>query len=94
MKHTIEGYIIFQQYNWEEKPEYAFSMSGHVTCTEHCNRAVVMEHSFEVEVPDDFDPRPGFVDQLQQEKERLRAEFSKKVMEIDEKINSLLALEA
>ena len=46
------------------------------------------------DIPDDFDPRPGFVEQLKQEKEKLRAEFSKRVMEIDEKINSLLAITA
>jgi hypothetical protein len=94
MKHTIEGFIIYEHYSWEEKPTYTFSDSSSAPCTAQCNRALVMEHSFEVDVPDDFDPRPGFVEQLKQEKEKLRAEFSKRVMELDERINSLLALEA
>jgi len=55
---------------------------------------VLMEHSFYVEVPDNFDPRPGQVAALKAKKEKVQAEFSKRVMELDEQINSLLALEA
>ena len=95
MKHTINGFVIYEKYAWDDKPEYTFSTSEFSAhCTDQCHRAIVMEHSFEIDVPDSFDPRPGFVDQLNKQKEQLRAEFSKRVMEIDAKINELLAIEA
>jgi hypothetical protein len=54
---------------------------------------VVREHSFEVDVDGDFDPRPAMVANLEEQKRLARAEFAKKVRDIDERINSLLAIE-
>jgi hypothetical protein len=53
-----------------------------------------MEHEFEVEVPDNFDPRPGQVAALEAKKEEMRADFAKRVKDIDDKINSLMAIAA
>lgn len=53
----------------------------------------VGKHVCEVEVPDNFDPRPEMVKALEKEKLRAKEDFSKKVMEIDRRINELLALE-
>jgi hypothetical protein len=46
------------------------------------------------EVPDDFDPRTGLVKNLEAEKKRVRAEFNKRVTEIDRQIQTYLALDA
>jgi len=54
----------------------------------------VKEHAFEVEVPDNFDPRPAQVEALKKQRETVQAQFAKRVMEIDTQIQSLLALEA
>ena len=92
MKVTIKGYITCQQYAWDDKPVfsfYSFDPTSYDTST-----VKVMEHSFEVEVPDNFDPRPGQVAALKAKKEKVQAEFAAKVKEIDEQINSLLAIEA
>lgn len=89
MKHTIKGYVVCST-TWDDKLEFDFfsfePSSGVYT--------IVMEHSFEVEIPDNFDPRPGQIAALKAEKERVQAEFAKKVMEIDARINELLAIEA
>ena len=53
----------------------------------------VKEHTTTVEVPDDFDPRPQQVAALEAEKQKARAEFQKRITEIDRQIQSLLAIE-
>ena len=53
----------------------------------------VAPHSFTVEIPDDFDPRPGMVASLQAQKEKARAEFAALVTSLDRRINELLAIE-
>jgi hypothetical protein len=92
MKVTIKGYITCTQYGWDEKQTfsfYGFDPTGYDSCT-----VKVMEHEFEVEVPDNFDPRPGQVAALKAQKEEIQAQFAAKVKEIDDRINSLLAISA
>jgi hypothetical protein len=92
MKITIKGFITCQQYAWDTKPTfsfYGFDPTGYDPST-----VKVMEHEFEVEVPDNFDPRPGQVAGLKAKKEEIQAQFAAKVKEIDDQINSLLAIAA
>jgi hypothetical protein len=90
MKVTIKGHITHTKYAWDD--EATFSFYTFDASDEHTVN--VMEYEFEVEVPDDFDPRPGKIAALKEKKEKAQAEFSKRVMELDEKINSLLAIAA
>lgn len=93
MKVEIKGWILFGHYEheakWGEKPYFTFkafdSVEGFVT---------VREHSFMVEVPDDFDPRPQMVEKLREEKRKVEAEFHARVTQINAQIQSLLAIEA
>jgi hypothetical protein len=92
MKITIKGYVTCTQYTWDDKPTYSFygfDPTGYDSST-----VKVMEHEFEVEVPDNFDPRPGQVAALEAKKEEMRADFAKRVKDIDDKINSLMAIAA
>lgn len=57
------------------------------------DNVMVKLHSFEVDVPDDFDPRAGKVTLLEKELDRVTVEFSATVNRINQQINSLLALE-
>lgn len=54
----------------------------------------VQPHTITVEIPADFDPRPSMVKALEAQKEKARAEFAARVVELDRQINELLALEA
>jgi len=92
MQVEIKGFIEFGQYEhearWGEKPYFRFSEyegEGFVK---------VQEHSFTVEVPDNFDPRPQMVERLEVEKKKLEAEFHARVTQINAQIQSLLAIEA
>lgn len=53
----------------------------------------ICEHTLAFEMPEGFDPRPQQVKALQEQERKLRAEFSKAVMEINAQIQSLQALE-
>jgi len=55
---------------------------------------LVGEQTITLEVPEEFDPRPGMVKALEAKKEKARAEFAALVTQIDRQINELLALEA
>jgi hypothetical protein len=92
MKVTIKGYITCTQYDWDDKPTYSFYSFDPTSYDS--STVKVMEHEFEVEVPDSFDLRPGKVAALKAKKEKLQADFASKVKEIDDKINSLLAIAA
>jgi hypothetical protein len=92
MKITIDGYVAYTKYAWDDKPTYSFftfdpTVGGG-------DWVIVMNHSFEVEIPDNFDPRPGQVANLKTKKEKIQAEMTERITTIDKAINSLLAIEA
>jgi len=89
MKVTIDGYIVAQQYSWEKSPSFTF-FSFKPDGSDHF--VAVQPHSFEVDVPDTFDIRSGLVQNLEAEKQRLRAEFAKSVTDIDRRISELTAI--
>jgi hypothetical protein len=65
---------------------YPFDMSSN-------GSALVGERVIEVEVPDDFDPKPGLVKAMRKKQSDLRAESEFKIKQIEEHIQSLLAIE-
>ncbi|CDY79427.1 hypothetical protein BGLT_02208 [Caballeronia glathei] len=86
---TIKGAIFALQHRWERAPSYTFYSFD--ASDEHTVK--VCDHEFTVEIPDDFDLRPGLVANLEREKEKLRAAFTARVTEINGQIQSLLAIE-
>ena len=89
MKVTIKGFINYKKDDWCEGNDYHFNKYD---MTQH-GYINVMPHEIEIEVPDDFDPRPQQVAALEAEKQKARAEFQKRVTDIDKQIQSLLAIE-
>jgi hypothetical protein len=94
MKRTINCYVTFRPPRWKDgKPEidlYTFDPRKYESSADV---AVVREMPIEIEVPDDFDPRPQLVANLEAAKLKARAEFAAKVTEIDRRISELLCLE-
>ena len=90
---AIEGAVYFDtdsiKYDW--KSPYKF-FSGPASA--FSTYVPVVPHSFTVQIPEDFDPRPGMVAALQEKKEKARADFAALVTSIDRQINELLAIEA
>lgn len=94
-KHTISGYLYHIQYDFQVKDEFKieFHKASNMAECSGGDWTLIREVSFEVEVPDDFDPRPAKVAALTTEKQKVRAEFAKRITELDEQINKLLAIE-
>ena len=93
MKVQIKGYITYDKpYEWETE-NHGFKLMDFDPTGMSTEYVLVREQMFDVEVPDNFDPRPQMVKELEAEKEKARADFAKRVMEIDKRINELLALE-
>lgn len=91
MKRTIKAFVVAQQYAWQDKPE--FSVLGFDPRECGLNEyAVVCQTSFDVDIPDDFDIRPQQIAALEKRKQEVQAEFAAKVKELDDRINSLLAI--
>ncbi|MGS1020293.1 hypothetical protein [Burkholderia glumae] len=90
MKVTINGFIF-------ARPARDGSLSYEFSCydmTKWDNQAAkVRDHSIDVDVPDDFDPRPGLVENLEREKTKIRAEAEVRVTDIDRMIQTLLAID-
>lgn len=92
-KHKIKGFITFNGSRYAAD-DARISFSPYKPSEEYSpNTVVVREHEFEVEVPDDFDPRAGLVANLEEQKKRVQAEFARAVRDIDQRIQSLLAIE-
>lgn len=87
MKVTIKGHVFASQEVWDLKPQFTFfdfeASKGWVK---------VMPHEITVDVPDDFDIRPGQVEALEREKERITGEFQARLTDINRKIMELLAI--
>ena len=94
MKVTVKGFVfwkkgyqeegVFELLPWDCREWNEIVRDG---------RVFVKEHTTEIEVPDDFDPRQQQVAALEAEKQKARAEFHARVTEIDRQIQSLLAIE-
>ena len=94
MKVTIESFITMN-------PPAIAAYSGKftvfdydVTGSEYARgRVMVMPHNIEVDIPDDFDPRPAQIAELQAERTKVQAEFSARVTAIERQISELTCLE-
>lgn len=91
-KQTIKGFVYCEKSRFRDEPEFGFTMHR-PTQEIWPDRVVIQEQEIEVEIPDNFDPRIGLVANLEERKQAVRAAYLAKVKEIDDRINSLLALE-
>ena len=93
MKITINGFITLRnpKATWGQK--YTFLQSD-ITGSEYADgRVMVRPHAFEVDIADDYDPRPQQVAALVADRVKALAEFGARVTEIDRKIAELQCLE-
>lgn len=101
MKISIPGFIYakgtrhfdMKLSKYVEGPEYSFHTSANLGGGEYFrDYALAGPHEIIAEIPDSFDPRQQLVKNLEAEKKRLKAEFAKRVTEIDRQIQTYLAL--
>lgn len=93
-KQTISGFIVYHTESyWADDERFQFRRYDPRLDETEKGAIFVCEHSFTVEVPDDFDPRPGQLSALQARRRKVRADLAAAVKAIDDRIASLLALE-
>lgn len=91
MKIKIEGAVYFRtKLDYQGEQRFAFH-AGPVLDFGRCK--VVAPHTIEVEAPEGFDPRVLELEALRERRKAVHDEFAAAVMEIDQRINSLLAIE-
>jgi hypothetical protein len=89
MKVQVEAHVLYRK-DYHGEDEFKIAMFE----MESCGYITVGVQTFEVEIPDDFDPRQQQIQILEKEKRRIEAEFSLRCTQIQEQINKLYALEA
>ena len=90
MKIKTTVHVHYEKYTWDDKPRYiVFSCK----LEDSDCRVYIGEQQIEVEVPDDYDPRPAQVAALEKQKLKVMADFQKTVDQINERISKLQALE-
>lgn len=92
MKHTIHGYVTYTKHTYQMEAEISFTT--YRPSSEYSpDTVVVCEHSIEVDVPDDFDPRPGMINALREKERIARAAFQATITDIHRQISELEAIE-
>lgn len=88
IKQTI--HIHHQKYSWEDESSYII-YSAQFDDTDY--RAYICSQEIEIEVPDDFDPRPAQIAALRDQQTKAAAEYQKTVTDIQRRISELQAIE-
>jgi len=91
MKIKTTAHVHYQKYAWQEKGEYRLAS---FKLDDSAERTYVGEQEIEIDIPEDYDPRAQQIAALEALKQKVMADYHKSVMEINDRINKLLALEA
>lgn len=89
MKVTISGFINYEPTPFRNDHGFRF----HPCEMTEYRYVTVQPYSIVVEIPDDFDPRPAQISQLQAERTKVQAKFSARVTDIERQISELTSLE-
>ena len=91
MKKTIKGFLHYSTWvcTLGEIRFYESDMSG----VPSIDLVLIKPHEFEVEIPDDFDPRPAQIKALEEKQKQAAAAFQTMNTKIMRQISQLHALE-
>ena len=90
MKIKTTIHIHYSQWSWEDKGQFQV-FCAKLEDLEH--RTYVGEQEIEIEVPDNYDPRAQKIAALERHKQKVMADYNKTMMEINERISNLQAIE-
>ena len=89
MKVTVKGWLYQVQHSWETEPSYRILSIDNYAYGDYSK---IQEVCVDIDIPDDFDPRPAKIAALQKVKTDLQADFGAKMNHIDRQIADLLAI--
>lgn len=90
MKVKTTVYIHHAQWSFEETGTFQV-FSTKLDDTEY--RTYVGEQEIEIDVPDNYDPRAQKIAALEKHKQKVMADYQKTLMEINDQISKLQAIE-
>jgi hypothetical protein len=94
MKTTIKLFVTYTKRDYQKKPDIGLTCYDPRSNPEiFTDTVVVRTMDIEVDVPDDFDPRPDLIKGLKEQEKKARADFEHRVTGIREQISKLQALE-
>jgi hypothetical protein len=90
MKVKTTVHIFYNQFSWQNEGDYTV-----YSCKLEDNesRTYVGEQEIEIEVPDNYDPRAQKIAALEKHKQKVMADYQKTLMEINDRISKLQAIE-
>ena len=91
MKRKITQFLHWRKYTWQDTEIYEYCSSD--MTDQGPEWVMIRKDELEIEIPDDFDPRPGQVAALRHERINILAVSQAKLDNIDEQIQRLLCLE-
>jgi len=91
MKHTISGFLYRVTYDFCPDVTVHFHFSGTMGQASP-DWHLVGPHSFEVDLPDDFNPTAARIAAAEAERDKLKAQFADDMRKINERISKLQAL--
>lgn len=90
---TIKGFIHWKKPQWKGDTEFTFDSWDYSKINDFAHgRVMVKPHEFTTDIPDNFNPIPGLVSQLETEKRLLKAKFAKDLMNIEASISKLTCI--
>jgi hypothetical protein len=90
MKIKLIAHIHYRKYSWEEKGEFQL---WYAALPDDDSRTYIGEQEVEIEVPDNYDPRPAQIAALIAQKQKVMGDYQKTLSEINNRISNLQALE-
>jgi hypothetical protein len=90
MKIKTTVHIHFQKHSWQTEGKFVVF---YVQLDDTQDRTYVGEQEIEIDIPDDYDPRAQQMAALEALKQKVMADYQISVMEINDRISKLQALE-
>ena len=91
MKKTIKGYLHYS--TWVCTLGEIRFFETDMSAVQSMDVVLIKPHEFEVDIPDDFDPRPAQIKALEEKQKQAAAAFHAMNTEIMRQISQLQALE-
>ena len=90
--HTIRGFVTHTTYPWNEKPIISFAAQAEGEYQNSEYTVSLREHSFEVTVPDAFDPNPQKIAGMRAKIDKIKVAAFDEITNLQQEIEKLLSI--
>lgn len=90
--HTIKGFITHTTYPWSDKPTISFHATEEEAYADGEYTVAIARHSFEVTIPDNFNPNPQKIAGMRQKIDKIKVAAFDEITNLQQEIEKLLAI--